>query len=175
MCFDARAVNAQVLVVCIRIQFLKNVQNGSVVTPLAESAVNGLMWPKPRRDIRLGCTASGQPKHSIEHHPIILWWPAGLSSWNQIFDPVPLGIGQLVSPCCHKITPMLFLLFYCSFGFCAIYMWDLSFQIHPRSASMVASVDAPSGMGKEKRGSERSAQRCITGDQPNPVFCILHN
>ena len=84
--------------------------------------VNGLMWPKPRRDIRPGCTASGQPKHSIEHHPIILWWPAGLSSWNQIFDPVPLGIGQLVSLCCHKITPMLFLLFYCIFGFCAIYI-----------------------------------------------------
>jgi len=40
---------------------------------------------------------------------------------------------------------------------------------------MVASVDTPSGMGKEKRGAERSAQRCITGDQPNPVFCILHN
>ena len=103
MCFDARAVNAQVLVICIRIQFLKNVQNGSVVTPLAESAVNGLMWPKPRRDIRPGCTASGQPKHSIEHHLIILWWPAGLSSWNQIFDPVPLGIGQLVSPCCLSL------------------------------------------------------------------------
>ena len=31
-------------------------------------------------------------------------------------------IGQLVSPCCHKITSMLFLLFYCIFGFCAIYI-----------------------------------------------------
>ena len=122
MRFDARAVDTQVLIVCIRIQFLKNAQKGSVVTPLAESAVNGLMWPKPHRDIRPGRTASGQPEHGIEHHPVILWWSAGLSSWNQIFDPVPLGIGQLVSPCCHKITSMFFLLFYCILGFCAIYI-----------------------------------------------------
>ena len=137
MCFDARAVDTQVLIVCIRIQFLKNAQKGSVVTPLAESAVNGLMWPKPCGDIRPGRAASGQPEHGIEHHPVILWWSAGLGPRNQIFDSVPLGIGQLVSPCCHKITPMLFLLFYCIFGFCAIYIWGLSFQIRPKSISMV--------------------------------------
>ena len=108
MCFDARAVDTQVLIVCIRVQFLKNAQKGSVVTPLAESAVNGLMWPKPCGDIRPGRAASGQPEHCVEHHPVILWWPASLSSWNQIFDPVPLSIGQLIPSCRHKITPMRF-------------------------------------------------------------------
>lgn len=108
MCFDARAVDTQVLIVCIRIQFLKNAQKGSVVTPLAESAVNGLMWPKPCGDIRPGRAASGQPEHCVEHHPVILWRPAGLSPRNQIFDPVPLSIGQLIPSCCHKITPMRF-------------------------------------------------------------------
>jgi len=75
------------------------------------------------RDICPGRAASGQPEHGIEHHPVILWWSAGLGSRNQIFDSVPLDIGQLVSPCCHKITSMLFLLFYCHFWIlCNLYM-----------------------------------------------------
>ena len=122
MRLDARAVDTQVLIVCIRIQFLKNAQKGSVITPLAEPAVNGLMWPKPCRDIRPGRAASGQPEHGIEHHPVILWWSAGLGSRNQIFDPVPLGIAQLVSPCCHKITSMFFFYATAFWILCNLYM-----------------------------------------------------
>jgi hypothetical protein len=81
------------------------------------------MRPESCRDIRPGRAASGQPEHGIEHHPVILWWSAGLGLRNQIFDPVPLSIGQLIPPCCHKITPMRFSFILLHFSIlCTFYM-----------------------------------------------------
>lgn len=121
MCLDRSAVNAQVIIVCICIQFLKNTKKGSIITPLAKTAVNGC-GPN-----RAGISAQAVPLLASQNMALGIirssfGGSASFCSRDQILAPVPLGIGQFVSSRCHRIASMPFLLFYCFSGFCAIYI-----------------------------------------------------
>lgn len=108
MRLDGVAVDAEVFVVGIGVQSLENGKKRSVITPLAEAAVNSLVETVPLRNICPGCSAVGKPQHGIKHEPVILWRSACLSMGDHILDLIPLAIADRIAPCRHIIAPVLF-------------------------------------------------------------------
>ena len=129
---DRGAIKAEVFVVSIRIQSLKNAQKGTVIAPLTEAAVHTLVGAITFGNVRPGRTASCQPKHGIQHQTVILRWSACFGAGDHILDPFPLCIAEFISSCCDTNTPMLFLLFYRILASCATFLRSISFQIRPK-------------------------------------------
>ena len=107
--FYAGAVQTHILKIGFQSQIIEDSLEQTFFLPLNKAAIDRIPWPISFRQVPPRCTASSDPKNTVEHLPVIVPRPPSLACFplrEVLMDSTPFLIRQFVSTWrCHEISP----------------------------------------------------------------------